>query len=158
MTGRPSPRGTHLGDGAQLPLKYAGMLGRRDEGWRVRDGGAWQDGPGTIVEAQRQWVTCKETGSVYLGLLYTSLLQRPDHSTGTPQSWILYICTITSRPTAIPLSQDPNFHTLPRFYSPHRGQRDLSQSSVGHPSLCHLQESHLWHGCQWHVTGDPWAG
>lgn len=55
--GRPSPRGTHLGDGTQLPLKYAGMLGRGDEGWGVRDGGTWQDGPGTIVEAQRQRVT-----------------------------------------------------------------------------------------------------
>lgn len=122
--GRPSPRGTHLGDGTQLPLKYAGMLGRGDEGWGVGDGGAWQDGPGTIVEAQRQWVTCKETESVYWGLL----LQRPEHSTGTPQSWSLHTCTITSRSTSKPLGQHPNFHSLPRFYSPHRGQRDISQS------------------------------
>lgn len=82
--GRPSPRGTCLGDGTQLPLKYRGMLGRGDEGWGVRDGGTWQDGPGTIVEAQRQWVTCKETGNVYWGLLYTSLPQRPEHSHRNP--------------------------------------------------------------------------
>lgn len=72
---RPSPRGTHLGDGTQLPLEYTGMLGRGDEGWGVRDGGTWQDRPGTVVKAQRQWVTCKETGSVYWGLLHTILLQ-----------------------------------------------------------------------------------
>ena len=58
--GRPSPRGTELGEGTQLPLEYAGMLGRGEEGGGVRDGGTWQDGPGTIVEAQRQRVTCKE--------------------------------------------------------------------------------------------------
>lgn len=96
--GRPSPRGSHLGDGTQLPLKYAGMLGRGDEGWGVRNGGAWQDGTGTFVEAQRQWVTCKETGSVYWGLLYTSLLQRPEHPTGTLQSWVLYTHIIHIRP------------------------------------------------------------
>lgn len=76
--GRPSLRDTHLGDGTQLPLKYAGMLGRGDEGWGIRDGGAWQDGTGTIVEAQRQWVACKETVSVHLGFLYTSLRQCPE--------------------------------------------------------------------------------
>lgn len=56
--GLPCP--PHLGDGTHLPLEDAGVLGGGDEGRRVGDGGrAWQDGPGTVVEAQGQRVTCR---------------------------------------------------------------------------------------------------
>ena len=50
----------HLGDGPHLPLEDAGVLGGGDEGRWVGDGGwPWQDGPGAVVEAQGQRVTCR---------------------------------------------------------------------------------------------------
>lgn len=50
----------HLGDGVHLPLEDAGVLRGGDEGRRVGDGGwARQDGPGAVMEAQGQWVTCR---------------------------------------------------------------------------------------------------
>lgn len=42
-----------------MPLEDAGVLGGGDEGRRVGDSGwAWQDRPGSVVEAQGQRVTC----------------------------------------------------------------------------------------------------
>lgn len=48
------------GGGTHLPVQDTGVLGGGDEGRRVGDGGrAWQDGPGAVVQAQGQRVTCR---------------------------------------------------------------------------------------------------
>ena len=109
----------HLGDGPHLPLEDAGVLGGGDEGRWVGDGGwPWQDGPGAVVEAQGQRVTCR----AHVCPSWGSRAVRDTAPGATPH------------PVPV-LSREVPVHTCPLLLLSHLCPEELSASLVQTP-LC----------------------